>query len=53
MPLRKGHKRKDIAENIEDLKKSGKSPKQATALAMDYAVRSSREKPAEDGRNGE
>ena len=37
MPLRKGASKKVIAQNIRQLKKEGKPPKRAVAIALRYA----------------
>jgi hypothetical protein len=42
MPLRKGSSKKAISKNIGTLIKEGRPPKQAVAIAMDKAGKSSK-----------
>jgi len=39
MPLQKGRSRKDISSNIRELRRTGRSQKQAVAIAMRKAGR--------------
>lgn len=44
MPLKKGSSRKTIGQNIAELEKSGRPPKQAIAIAMEKAGKSRKKK---------
>ena len=44
MPLKKGHSKKVVSENIAELVRSGRDPKQAAAIAYDKARKSQRKK---------
>jgi hypothetical protein len=42
MPLKKGKSKKTAKENIRELIKSGKSPRQAVAIALDVQKKGSK-----------
>ena len=44
MPLKKGTTRKTVSKNISRLRKEGKPPKQAVAIALEQKRRSKRNK---------
>jgi hypothetical protein len=44
MPLKSGEDKETIAANITELIKSGRSKEQATAIALDHARKSKKEK---------